>query len=280
MKRVETMAWPYLAGIALLIGLPAVGALAIALTGYSGLEPPQFVGTDNFARLGRDNLLHSAFGNTLALLVIAAPLRLIAAAGAAILLARRSTGAATGRVLVFLPSVLPDAAYALLWLWILNPLYGPVALVLGSAGAGLLTDPWPTRVAVGVMLALQLGEAFVIALAVRRSIPGSLYEAASVDGASPWFTLRRVTLPLMAPALVLLGLREVIVAFGMSFVPAFIVTGGGPRYATTFLPLYLYRQAFGYFRFGYAAAISVAMFAFTAGVVYAQYRLARRWKLV
>lgn len=280
MKRAETMAWPYLFGLAVLVGLPAAAATVMAFTSYSPVETAAFVGASNFARLGRDGLLHAAVGNTAALLAIAAPLRLVAAAGAAILLSRRSVATAPGRVFAFLPSVLPDAAYALLWLWILNPLYGPAALFLGSLGAGLLTDPVTTRSAIALMLALQLGEAFVVALAVRRSISSTLYEAAAVDGASPWFTLRRVTIPLMVPALVLLGLRELVMAFGTSFVPAFIVTEGGPRYATTFVPLYLYRQAFGYFRFGYAAAISVAMFALTAAVVYAQYRLARRWKLI
>lgn len=280
MKRVESMARPYLGGLFLLVGLPAVAAMALAFTRYSGLEDPRFVGGANFARLGRDNLFHLAAGNTAAFVAIATPLRLFAATTAAILLGRRGAAAGAGRALVFLPSVMPDAAYALLWLWVLNPVYGPAAALLGVFGQGLLTDPWGTRIAISVMSALQVGEAFIIALAVRRSIPASLYDAAAADGASPWYALRRVTLPLMAPALVLLALREVVLAFGTSFVPAFLVTGGGPRYATTFIPLYMYRQAFGYFRFGYAAAISVAIFVLTAGVVYAQYRLARRWRLL
>ena len=178
---------------------------------------------------------------------------------------------------------MPDVAYALLWLWILNPVYGPVAAALSSAGlqsSGLLTDPWVTRIAIAVMSAFQIGEGLIVALAARRSLPPSIYEAAAVDGASPFFTLTRVTLPLMAPALAVLALRDVILSFQLNFVPALIITEGGPRLATTFVPLYVYRAAFTYFRFGYASALSVLLFAMTAAVVFVQYRLARRWRLV
>jgi multiple sugar transport system permease protein len=130
------------------------------------------------------------------------------------------------------------------------------------------------------MSAFQIGEGFVIALAVRRLIPASLYEAAALDGAKPWFTLTRLTLPIMAPAIILLALRDVVLALQANFVPALIVTEGGPRLATTFLSIYVYRQAFAYFRLGYASTISLTMFVMTAAIVYVMYRLARRWRLV
>jgi multiple sugar transport system permease protein len=174
----------------------------------------------------------------------------------------------------------PDVAYAFLWLWLLNPIYGPIAIALGNAAPGFLTDPWGARVGMALMGAFQIGEAFVIALAARRMIPPDLYEAAAVDGASAWFTLKRVTLPLMAPIMALLALRDTILSLQISFVPALIVTDGGPRYATTYLPLYLYRSAFTYLRFGYAATLALSMFVIMAAVVYLQYRLARRYRLI
>jgi multiple sugar transport system permease protein len=84
----------------------------------------------------------------------------------------------------------------------------------------------------------------------------------------------------MAPVLGLLALRDVILSLQVNFVPALIVTEGGPRYATTYVPFYLYRSAFSYFRFGYASAMAVALFLFTAVIVYVQYRLARRYRLL
>jgi multiple sugar transport system permease protein len=206
-----------------------------------------------------------------------------AAVAFALLLYRRAPGIGGARAIAYIPTVVPDAAYALLWLWILNPLYGPLPMFLESIGIGSiswLTDPWGARFAVALMGVFQIGEAFVIALAARRAIPNSLYDAARVDGASDWFTLTRVTLPLMGPILALLALRDVILTLQVNFVPALLVTDGGPRYATTFLPLYVYRTAFRYFRLGYASTIALTMFAVTALIVFVQYRLARRWRLL
>ena len=281
--RRNVLAWPYLAGLVLLVLIPAFAALGLAFTEYSGLRAPTFNGSDNFERIFADEQFWRALLNSLIFIALAVPLRVAAAAGAAILLHRRSFVAAAGRPAAYLPTVMPDVAYALLWLWVLNPVYGPVAAGFAAAGIpapGLLTDPWATRIAIAVMSAFQIGEGLIVALAARRALPGSIYEAAAVDGAAPWFTLTRVTLPLMAPALALLALRDLVLSFQLNFVPALIVTDGGPRLATTFVPLYVYRAAFTYFRFGYASALSVLLFAMTAAVILVQYRLARRWRFV
>lgn len=277
------LAWPYAIGLVVLVGVPSAAALAIAFTEFSGIRPPRFAGIYNFERMLGDDSFWRAFGNSAIYVAMAIPLRIVSATGFALLLHRRSPAAAAGRPVVYLPSVVPEAAYALLWLWLLNPLYGPLAAALGSVGvesSGLLTDPWATRIGIAVMSAFQIGEAFVIALAARRSISVRLYEAAAVDGARPWFSLTRITLPLMAPILALLALRDVVLSFQINFVPALLITDGGPRDATTYLSLLVYRNAFTYFRLGYASAIAVTMFVVTAAAVAAQYRLARRWRLV
>lgn len=282
-SRSSVLAWPFMFGIGLLVALPAAAALALAFTEFTGIGAPRFTGIDNFTRLLGDDAFWRSLGNSLIYVLVAVPLRLIAAVGAALLLHSRDRGSGIGRVAAYTPSVVPDVAWALLWLWILNPLFGPLALALASVGInepGFLTDPWAARLSIAVMGAFQIGEAFVIALAARRLIPARLYEAAAVDGASAWFTLRTVTLPLMMPAIGLLALRDVVLSFQISFVPALIVTEGGPRYATTYLPLYLYRSAFRYFRLGYASAMSVFLFVLTGLVLYAQYRLAKRWRLI
>lgn len=273
-----SFAWPFLAGIAILVAVPATAACVLAFTEFSGVQPPRFTGVDNLTRLIGDDAFWRSLGNTLIYVVLAVPLRLGVAAGFALLLHRRSAAASVARPVAYLPTVVPDVAYALLWLWLLNPLYGPVAALLGTAG--ILTDPWGARVALPIMGAFQIGEAFVVALAVRRSFPSQMYEAAAVDGASPWFAMTRLTLPLMTPALALLALRDLILSLQVNFVPALLMTDGGPRYATTYLPLYVYRSAFRYFRLGYASTIALTMFLMTALIVYVQYRLAKRWRLV
>lgn len=281
--RRSLLATPYVAGLVLLVGVPSVAAVGLAFTEYTGIQAPEFTGFDNFVRLAGDSLFWQAFTNSLIFIVLFVPLRLLGAVGAALLLHRRSRAAAIGRPIAYLPTVMPDVAYALVWLWLLNPIYGPIAAILQGAGLGspeFLTDEWTTRVAVAVMGAFQIGEGFVVALAARRALPQSIYEAAVVDGASPWFTLTRVTLPLMAPVLLLLAFRDIVLSFQLNFVPAVIVTEGGPRLATTFVPLYVYRAAFTYFRFGYAAAASLLLFAVTAVVVLVQYRFAKRWRFI
>ncbi|HVF53417.1 MAG TPA: sugar ABC transporter permease [Actinomycetota bacterium] len=272
------MAVPYFIGLLLLVGIPAIAGLQLAFTEFSGLAAPRFSGLDNFTALARDDLFWRSALNSLVYAAIAVPLRLVVAGGIALLLFRRSFGVPSARAAAYLPSVIPDAAYALLWVWLLNPIYGPIAAT--GLWSGILTDPGSTRLAIAFMGALQIGEAFVIALAARAAIPSQLYEAAAVDGARPWTALTRITLPMMAPVLALLAMRDIVLSLQLNFVPAFIVTEGGPRFATTYLPLYVYRSAFSYFKLGYASAMSVVMFVFTAAVVYVQYRLARRWRLI
>ena len=283
MTNDNQLAWPYVGGLAFMIGIPVLGALALAFTEFSGIGPPQFNGFDNFRRLIGDDGFWRSLANSVVYVLISVPLRLVAAVGFALLLARTGRVTSAARVTAYLPTVIPDVAYALLWLSLLNPLYGPLTLgveALGLPSPDWLTDPWATRVGIAIMSAFQVGEAFIVALAARRAIPVRLYEAAAVDGASPWFTLRQVTIPLMAPVLALLALRDVVLSFQVNFVPALVITNGGPRYATTYLPLYAYRAAFRYFRLGYASAMTLTMFAITALVVLAQYRLAKKWRLL
>jgi multiple sugar transport system permease protein len=124
-----------------------------------------------------------------------------------------------------------------------------------------------------------IGEGFLVALATRQSLPRELYELAELESAKPWYVFGRVTLPLMAPTLLLLLFRDTIFSFQATFVPALIVTEGGPPpYATTYLPLFAYQNAFEYLRYGYAAAATLVMFGVTAAIVYVQYRIVRRWR--
>lgn len=113
-------------------------------------------------------------------------------------------------------------------------------------------------------------------MATRQELPGELYELAELEGTEPFGVLRRITAPLMAPTMLLLVFRDTIFSFQASFVPALIATGGGPHpYATTYLPLFIYRNGFEYLRYGYAAAATLAMFLVTALIVVVQDRIVK-----
>ncbi|MFI7672758.1 carbohydrate ABC transporter permease [Actinophytocola sp. NPDC049390] len=262
------LAAPYLAGSALLVLAPLGLAAALAFTDYFGFRPPSFTGTDNLTRLASDETFWDAVGISALVAAVVVPLRLLLAVGAALLLARRrGARTAIGRAAAYLPSVVPDAAWALLWLWILNPLYGPLPALLDVFGVpdpGFLTTPWGARAGLVLVMAFQVGEAFVVALAARLAIPSCLHEAIEVEGGSPWFAMTRVTLPLMAPIVLVLAVRDMVVVVQNAFVPALLVTDGGPANATLTAPLLIYRRAFEYGELGYASTLSVALLVLTA----------------
>ena len=274
---------PYLVGLAVLVVLPAVAGFGLAFTEYNALQPPRFAGLANFRDLLDDAIFRIAVANSLFYIALAVPLRLVGALLTARLLLRPTRGIHLYRATVYLPTVIPDMAWALIWLWILNPIYGPLNQTLalvGITGPAWLVDPTSARLAIILMMSWQIGEGFVVCLASLQHVPRDLLDQAAVDGSSAWGTFWTVTLPSIAPGLLLLLFRDTIFSFQANFVPALIVgRGGGPDYATTFLPMYVYTTAFGYLRFGYAAAMTCAMYALTAVVLWLQYRVAVRWRL-
>ncbi|WBB81054.1 sugar ABC transporter permease [Micromonospora sp. WMMD882] len=284
------MLTPYLVGLVGLVLLPAAVTLGLAFTEYDLLRPPTFVGWDNVRELASDPVFRVALTNSLVFALVAVPLRLLLALGLALLLHRRAPAVGAARTAAALPTAVPEIAYGLLWLWLLNPLYGPVNQVLRLGGEnGLtvlgrtppqwLTDPTDARAAIVAMSVFTIGETFLVLLAARRALPADVYEMAAIEDATGWDVFRRITLPLMAPVLGLLVARDAIGSLQFSFVPAFVVTDGGPPpYATTYLSLFVYRTAFEYLRYGYAAAATLVMVLLTGAAVVAQWRLIRRYR--
>jgi multiple sugar transport system permease protein len=289
-RQLALMLAPYLGGLVVLVLLPAGVTLVMAFTEYDLIRPPRWVGLGNLVELGRDPAFRAALINSFIFAAIAVPARLLIALGLALLLHRTARAVGAARTSAVLPTAVPEIAYGLLWLWLLNPLYGPINQLLRLGGQnGLtafgrtppqwLTDPTDARAAIILMSTFTIGETFIILLATRRSLPRDVYELAAIEDATGWDVFRRVTLPLMAPVLALLVLRDIIQSFQFSFVPALVVTEGGPPpYATTYLPLFVYRNAFEYLRYGYAAAATIAMMVLTLLAVAVQWRLIRRYR--
>jgi multiple sugar transport system permease protein len=290
-RQLALMLAPYLIGLAGLIALPGLLTFAMAFFEYDLIRSPDFVGFENFRELVDDGIFRTAVQNSLVFAAIAVPLRLLAALGLALLLHRRFRAVGFHRAAAALPTVVPDIAYGLLWLWLFNPLYGPVNLILEWGGTrqdtiwgGLpspqwLTHPNDARAAIIIMSLFTIGEGFVLLLATRQALPRELYELAEVEDADWLYVFWRITLPLMTPLLLLLLARDTILSFQTTFVPALIVTDGGPPpYSTTYVPLFVYQNAFEYLRYGYAAAATLTMFALTAAIVFVQWRVVRRWR--
>lgn len=280
------MAAPFVVGTAVLIVAPALATFSIAAFEWDLLGSPRFVGLGNVRDVVDDPVFRISLRNSLLFLAATVPLRLLGAVLLALALRGRTRGDAVGRVAVVLPTVVPDAAYALLWLWLLDPLYGPVNLALSALG--LPAPAWfaragPAQWAVILMSTLQLGEGFLIALVARRQVPRELLELAAINGAGRWGRFARVSFPIMAPALALIAIRDSVMALQATFVPALLVTGGGPPpAATTYLPSFAYRNAFEYLRYGYASAALVLTMAVTLSLVWLQFRVAARlssWRL-
>jgi multiple sugar transport system permease protein len=274
------MASPFLVGLTVLVLLPAVGSLPMAAFRWDLIGSPSFVGLGNVRELFDDPIFRISLRNSLLFLVTAVPLRLVGAVALAALLRGAGRLPSAGWVAVVLPTLVPDAAYAVLWLWILNPLYGPLNLALGAIGAptpSWLTQAGPARWGIVLMSLFQLGEGFLIALVARAQVPDELLELAQINGAGRWGRFVRVTIPLMAPALLVIVARDVIFALHTTFAPALLVTEGGPPpAATTYLPLFVYRNAFEYLRYGYASAAVVVMLLLSMSVLWLLYRAAIR----
>lgn len=290
-RQIALMLAPYMLGVTALVALPALVTFALALTEYDLLRSPSFVGLENFRELLGDEVFGIALKNSLVFAAVAVPLRLAGALGLALLLHRRFTGVGSYRSAAVLPTVIPDIAYGLVWLWLFNPLYGPINLLLRVGGDTPTTTAWgvqppqwlthpnDARAAIIIMSLFTIGEGFVLLLVTRQGLPTELYDLAALEDATAWGVFRRVTLPLMAPILLLLLARDTIFSLQLTFVPALVVTEGGPPpYSTTYVPLFVYRNAFEYLRYGYAASATVTMFLLTAGIVWLQWRIVRRWR--
>jgi len=274
---------PYAVGSLALVVIPAALTFGYAFTDYTGLGEPRFNGWDNLRRLFNDPFFFASLRASALHVAIAVPLRLLVAVSLALLLAAPRRGGRWYRAAVYLPTVVPDIALALLFLWVLNPLYGPLNQALGLFGLPeptWLGTPWGARAGVVMMLLFPIGEAFVVVLATRRALSPRIYEAAALEGCSPWQQLRHVTLPVLAPVLLLLAVRDTVLTLQVNFVPAYVLTDGGPDRATLYLPIYIYDQSFEFLAFGYGAMLTFVLLAVTATAVLLQLLLVRRWRVL
>lgn len=281
-RRVQLLLVPYAVGIGLLVVMPAVVTFTLAFFHYDGLTPPRWAGTLNFVLAYTDSLFNLSVQNSVALIIVPTFMRVVGAFLLARLLQRNGRFLSGFRAAVYLPSVIPTAAFALAWLWIFNPLYGPLNLLLawlGLSPPAWLVDPAWAKPAIILMSLWQIGEGFLVSLAALQDVPPELEDAATIDGAGAWGVLRHIILPLMAPILLLLVFRDAILTFQESFTSIYLMTGGGPYYATYTLPFFIYEQGFDLLSFGIASAALWVMYALSGLIVILLYIIARQWNI-
>lgn len=271
---------PYLLGTLLLIVIPALIAFGLAFTNYDSMTPITWAGLDNFLFLLGYKAFLIAARNTVGFIVVAVPLRILAMLGLALLMSQPRPGTRIFRIAIFLPTVIPDIAQALLWMWIFNPLYGPINTILRALGLPApkwMVDKTTILWLVLIMSLFMIGEGFVVLLAGLHEIPRDYYQAAQVDGGNRWQTFRYITLPLLRPWLVLLTFRDIVVGAQSVFTPAFLMMGPGRDFSSWYLPQMIYEEAFGRLRIGVASAVMVTWLFLAGALIYLSYRFIRGW---
>jgi len=271
---------PYLGLYALFTVAPVLWSLAMSLQRGGLLEGMHFHGLANFARVWRNPLFTTALGNTARYAVITVPGALLLSLGTALLvhpLGRRWQNLV--RACLFVPLISSTVALAVVWRALLAPgPHGPVNWLLGLAGLSArnwLGDP---ALVIPAIAAFEIWRGYgfwvIVLLAGLDAIPRELYEAARVDGASSWHTFRRITLPMLRPSLLFLTVMGCIWSLQL-FDPVFMFTRGGPANSSITVVYYIYRSAFHFDNLGYAATMSVVLFALMLGLTAAQMRLGR-----
>lgn len=271
---------PFVVGAALLIVLPALLTVALAFTDYDALSAPVWSGLQNFRTIFQRDVFWIAVRNSLTFVAVGVPLQLLGALGLALLLHHQRYGVRQYRIAAYLPSVIPDVAYALIWLWIFNPLYGPLNKLLGGFGLpqpAWLVDADTALLSLVFMACFRIGEGMLVLIAALQSMPPEYFQVAALDGGNRWQLFRYITLPLVTPWLVLLLIRDILLSAQSTFTPVYMMTEGGPGYATTLLPYLIYEEAFSHFRIGHASSMMVVMFMGIGLLLWLAYKLTGGW---
>lgn len=271
---------PFILGVLFFKLFPIMMSLALSFTHYDIINPPEFVGLDNYSELlTKDPLMHKSLGVTLLFVFLAVPLRVGFALFIAQVLNFKLRGINFFRSAFYLPSILGGSiAVSVLWRFIFSR-DGLVNLVLSKIGVQpimWLADEHFSLWTIVILFAWQFGSAMVIFLAALQNVPHSLYEAASIDGATPWQKFTRITVPLITPVIFFNVVMQMVHAF-QEFNGPYMVTEGGPLHSTYLLPLYIYEQSFKYFNMGYASAMSWILFLLVGGLSLVSFITSKYW---
>ena len=290
MKSRQTLAgWmfaaPALIVIAVFFLLPVLAALGLSFTDFdiyalASLKNLRFVGLANYLVVLRMGLFWKALGNTLYFVVVGVPLSVAVALGTALLVhSRLARWKGFFRVALFTPVVTNLVAVAVIWKYLFQQRYGVVNYALGALGIHPLDWLGNPHLAMPTIILFAVwknfGYAMIIVLAGLQAIPGELYEAARLDGAGAWRQLRHITLPMLGPTLMTVGLLTMVGYFQL-FAEPYVITEGGPLQSTLSVLYLMYNQGFDWWNLGLASAIAFVLFVFSLAATWVLVRLGRR----
>ena len=254
---------PWLIGFLIFTLYPMVFSVMLVFTNMDMTGSGKFIGLDNFVRVfSEDPLFYKSLLNTLYFVLVSVPVSLIAAFLIALLLNQKIRGVGFFRTSFYIPYITSGVAVTLLWGWIFNSQYGLVNYFLsffGISGPSWLSDAKWAMPAIIIMGIWTIGNSIIITLAGLQDIPQTLYESAEIDGASGFIKVIRITLPLITPTLYFNLIMAVIGGFQI-FMQPFILTEGGPNYATYTYMMHIYNSGFKYSEMGYASTLAWLLF--------------------
>ena len=283
-KRQEALAGllfiaPNFFGLLVFLLFPIAASLALSFTEWDLVSEPEFVGLANYSRMLEDKQFWNSLNNTVLFAAMTIPLTVIVSLSLALAVERIGKGVLLYRSAFFLPVIASVVSVGIVWRWVYNREFGVLNYALDQIGVA--PQAWlssaslvmPSLVLVAVWK--SMGFNMVLFLAGLRAIPRELLEAAQVDGASYWQTLRWITLPLLTPTLLFVTVMTVIASFQV-FDLVFVMTGGGPGDASRVYYYHLWQNAFRFFRMGYASAMAWVLFGILFGLTLLQMRIIGR----
>lgn len=270
---------PWFIGLILFTLFPIIASIRYSFMDYNILQPPRWVGLDNYIALFHDELFWRSLYNTFYYVIFSVPLFIIIGLAIALLLNADIKGIAIYRTMYYIPSIVPVVASSILWAWIFDPNFGILTnfvQLFGFSAPGWLSDPAWAKNSLILMSLWGAGGGIIIYLAGLKNIPKVYYEAAEIDGAGVIQRFFKITLPLLSPTLFFQLIMGMIGSFQV-FTQSFIITGGGPNDSTLFYVLYLYNNAFRFWKMGYASALAWVLFAIIMFLTWLNFKLSKRW---
>ncbi|HEY9078286.1 MAG TPA: sugar ABC transporter permease [Anaerolineaceae bacterium] len=257
-----------------------MASLYFAFTKYNAIQPAEWIGVRNFISLYNDPVFWKSIKVTFTFAGIFVPLNLVISLFLAAMLNLKVPAMRLLRTVYYLPSVLPEVVTGLVWIWIFNPDFGLlnyiIYLLTGIKGPNWLGSEAWVMPAVIISALWGMGSGVIIFLASLQGVPTELYEAAELDGASVFDRYFHITIPMISPVILFNLLMGTIGAL-QTFARIYVMTSGGPNYASYFYNLYLYTNAFSYFRLGLASAQAWILFVVIMALTMLILRTSGRW---
>jgi len=271
---------PWIIGFLVFTAGPILASLFFSFCNYDVVTPPNWIGLQNYKRLFSDPLFWQSLKVTSYFSLISVPLGIILSLIIALLLNQNIKGLTWFRTIYYMPSVISGVAVALLWMWIFNPEFGILNFLLWElfrihGPAWLMSEEWVVPALI-IMSFWGIGGDIVIYLAGLQGIPTELYEAAEIDGANSFNKFLNITIPMMSPVLLFTLIMGIIGSFQV-FTQAYVMTRGGPHYASLFYVLYIYQNAFQFFSMGYASALSWILFIIILALTFMIFKSSPLW---